>query len=90
MTVSNARGYVVGMAGSRIDVSGVSGELDVLRSSDDLLTGRAPIAITRVGMAKVINPYVRQAVWSDGGVINLSGTESLFFDGALDASAGTA
>ena len=85
VTVSHAQGYVVGMAGARIDVSGASGELDVLLSSDDLLTGRA--LIERTGMAPV-NPYTREAVWSDGGAVNLAASEGFYFNSILDAHGG--
>jgi hypothetical protein len=85
VTVSHAQGYVVGMAGARIDVPGTAGELDVLRSSSDLLIGRGPVE--RGGLTPV-NPYTRQAVWSDGGSINLGGSEGLYFDSTLNASGG--
>ncbi|WP_195930271.1 filamentous haemagglutinin family protein [Hyphomicrobium album] len=85
VTVSNARGYVLGMEGSRIDVSGVAGELDVLRSSSDVLSGwTSPTGVS----LPPVNPYTRQAVWSDGGTINLGASEAFYFDGTLNAEGG--
>ncbi|WP_072389324.1 filamentous haemagglutinin family protein [Hyphomicrobium sp. CS1BSMeth3] len=87
VTISSAKGYVVGMEGARIDVSGITGELDVMRSSSDLLSGIKPFS--RAGFAPV-NSYTRQDVWSDGGTISFSAAEGFYFDGTLEAAGGGA
>jgi len=74
-------GVIVAQAGSRFDISGASGTVEI------------PNAASGFGAS----PYVAQAVWSNGGSLTLSssGKEntrgyvgSLYFGGTIDAAGG--
>ena len=73
-------GNILGRSGAVLDVSGASGELDLLASSVPDATGPR----FRVGADR----YVSTVIDSDGGSISLSGGEVLASDAALVGRAG--
>ncbi len=75
-------GNIAAEAGSVIDVSGTSGELDVAPG----FVQESQLPNTSLGGAE----FVRTRVDSNGGTINLSGGQQLYYDGMLRGSAGGA
>ena len=76
----NITGNIVGEAGSELKADGAVGQLDVPTSSLVL----NPQASTFARSAA----YTHETVASNGGSINLKGTEELYFDGDVSARAG--
>lgn len=73
-------GNIAAEAGSVIDVSGASGEVDVAPG----FVQDSALPNTSLGGAE----FVRTRVDSNGGTINLSGGQQLYYDGTLRGAAG--
>jgi filamentous hemagglutinin family protein len=72
---TDASSSIIGLAGSRIDVSGAAGTFDIRQDGS---TGGLP------------NPgYASAALWSDAGAITFSAA-TLLYDGAITATGGAA
>ncbi len=71
------------MPGATLDADGASGVLDVPVASTTLYPTAASLLFSG-------GRFVSQTVGSDGGTINLSGDEMLYFDGNVSAQAGNA
>ncbi|HEY4076631.1 MAG TPA: filamentous hemagglutinin N-terminal domain-containing protein, partial [Rhizomicrobium sp.] len=75
VTIDGGNAYVVAEKGSRIDVSGATGSLDIPTGSSNPF---APL------------DYRREEIWSDAGSIRLGASSGLYYDGTIAAHGGNA
>ena len=75
-------GNIVGDAGASLQANGAAGTLDVPYSTTSA-------SLNTFSLQQLANPYVSQAIASNGGSISINGIEEAYFAGSVSAKAGS-